>query len=284
MHVTMRHIGLVTLGLGLLVAPLSAATILDDDFTGALDTGLWNVQKQDVDTVETDGVTNLHIINTDAGGFWGNGAGIYYKGATPQTPLFDRPTNAGEEYNVYFYGVQLPDAQVRLGWGLSSIYDTQTDFGMPDGDGNYERMSYSWWVRPDDSYAGNWVRSKTVNNHAAATAGGGEQQWPFGQTRDFRIRLTPTDVEWYMRIDPAADWLLVRDPLDTDNAMMYSGAEPGGRSTFGLFVHVSSAGSDGPVSWVDGDILMDRIVVEYIPEPATLLLVIFGGLALRRRA
>jgi hypothetical protein len=266
-----------------LAAPAWAVNILDDDFTGAsVDTSLWNIQKQDVDTVETTGGTNLHVINTDAGGFWGNGAGIYHKGATPQTPLFDRPAGAGEEYNVYFYGVQLPDAQVRIGFGLSSIYDTQTDFGMPDGDGNYERMSYSWWVRPDDSYSQNWVRTKTVNNHAAATAGAGEHEWAFGQVRDFRIRVTPDDVEWYMQID-GGGWLLVRDPLDTGNALQYSGAEPGGRSTFGLFVHVSSAGVDGPVSWVDGDILMDRIVVEYVPEPATLGLLGLGGLVLVRR-
>jgi len=259
-------------------------TILDDDFTGAaVNTALWNIQKQAVDTVETDGVTNLHIINTDAGSFWSNGAGIYHKGATPQTPLFNRPTNPGEEYNVYFYGVRLPDAQVRLGFGLSSIYDTQTNFGMPDGDGNYERMSYSWWVRPDDSYNQNWVRTKTVNQHAAATAGSGEHMWPFGQVRDFRIRVLPNDVEWYLRIQPNTDWLLVRDPFDTNNAMLYSGAEPGGRSTFGLFVHVSSAGQDGAISWVDGNIYMDRIVVGYVPEPVTVGLLALGGLLMRRR-
>jgi hypothetical protein len=276
--------GLATAVVLALVSQGWAAVILDDDFTGAsIDTSLWNIQKQDVDTVETDGVTNLHVVNTDAGGFWGNGAGIYHKGATPQTPLFNRPTNPGEYYDVYFYGVDLPDAQVRCAWGLSSIYDFQTDFGMPDGDGNYERMSYGWWVRPDDSYGENWVRTKTVNNHAAATAGAGEQLWSFDQVRDFRIRVTMNDVEWYLRTQPSMDWTLVRDPLDTGNAAMYNGSEPGGRSTFGLYVHVSAAASDGPVSWVDGDILMDRIVVDYVPEPATLGLLAIGGLVLVRR-
>jgi hypothetical protein len=268
----------------LLGGPSWAAVILDDDFTGsAVDTGLWNIQKQDVDTVETDGTTNLHVVNTDAGGFWGNGAGIYHKGATPQTPLFDRPTNAGEYYEVYFYGVQLPDAQVRCAWGLSSIYDFQTDFGMPDGDGNYERMSYGWWVRPDDSYNGNWVRTKTVNAHSAATAGAGEQLWAFGEVRDFKILVTPDDVEWYLRVQPSTSWILVRDPLDTNNLVTYNGAEPGGRSTFGLYVHTSAAAADGPVSWVDADILMDRIVVNYVPEPASVGLLAVGGLSLLRR-
>lgn len=139
---------------------------------------------------------------------------------------------------------------------------------MPDGDGEGERLSYSFWVRPDDGFAQNWVRTKTVNQAAAATAGNGEQMWNFGEVRDFRLRVTSTDVEWFLRSQPTAAWTQVRDPLDTDNTQAYDGSETGGRSTFGVFVHASSAGSDGAANWTTSDLRIDRILVDSNIAPA----------------
>jgi PEP-CTERM motif len=271
-----------------------SAAILDDDFTGAtVDTSLWNVNvAQAVDSVATTDGTNLNVVNTDAGGFWGGGAGIWNKGAQPDTPLFNRP--ASGEINAYFFGVQLPagGGTQRVAFGLSSFNaagegtgNPQTQFNFPDGDGNGEYLSYSFWIRPADFSGNNWVRTKTVNQTAAATAGAGEQEWAQdGSKRDYRIRILPNDVEWYVNNSStgseAGPWTLVRDPFDTGNALAYSGAEPGGRDSFRVFVHGSAGATDGE-TWVDADLRIDRILV--VPEPASMTLLGLGGLAMLKR-
>ena len=144
---------------------------------------------------------------------------------------------------------------------------------MPDGDGQGERLSYSFWFRPDDSFFGNWARTKTINIAAAATTGQGEQQWFLdGSLRDFRIRVTEGDVEWYMRTTSTGTvndpWLLVRDPFDTGNSKAYDGQELDqsgthivGRDKFRIFVHGSASGNDGPATWDDSNLEIDRILV-----------------------
>ena len=266
----------VSCGLVLSIASFSFAqtTILDDGFTGgSVDPNQWNIEDAGVNNiVATTGGTNLLVQNVDAGNFWGNGRGVWNKGNNLSAPLFERPTGAGE-VNAYFFGVDMNDVIQRVAFGLSSFNEfgeatgnPQTEFDLPDGDGQGERLSYSFWLRPDDSFFGNFARSKTVNQHTAATTGLGEHEWALdGSLRDFRIRVTPDDVEWYMRTTSTGTvndpWLLVRDAFDTGNSQAYDGNETGGRDKFRIFVHGASSGSDGGASWVDSNLEIDRILV-----------------------
>jgi hypothetical protein len=268
-------LALVSCGLMLPIASLSDAqtTILDDDFTGvSVDANQWEIEDAGASVVSTSGGTNLLVQNTDGGNFWGNGRGVWNKGNNLTDPLFTRPTGAAE-VNAYFFGVDMNNVIQRVAFGLSSFNEfgeatgnPQTEFDLPDGDGQGERLSYSFWLRPDDSFFGNFARSKTVNQHTAATTGLGEHEWALdGSLRDFRIRVTPDDVEWYLRTTSTGNvndpWLLVRDAFDTGNSQAYDGNETGGRDKFRIFVHGASAGADGGVSWVDSDLEIDRILV-----------------------
>lgn len=262
-----RKLAIAALILGAGVsARATTTTLLDDDFTGSsINTSIWHVNQPAQSTVGTSNGTDLEIMNANPNaGFWGTNAGIW------TGFLFNRPTVAGDEVDVTFSGIQLPNALQRFAFGLNS-YDAsngQSTFALPDGDGQEDHLSYSFWARPDDSFYGNWIRTKTVNNAAAATAGNGEQMWNSGEIRDFQIRVTSTTVQWWMRIDGVTDWLQVRDPLDTNNTLNYNGSEYGGRSTFGLFVEASSAGASDGVTWDNGDIKIDQILVQSITSAA----------------
>ena len=298
--------GALALGLTILISDVRAGILVDDHFTStSLDTSIWipripqNPPTDDL--LSGVGGTNLNLINTDAGGFWGNGVGIWSNtgdAGAQTTPLFNRPVNATEEVNVYFFGVDPQGSLLRAAFGLSSFNAAgegtgvpQTEFNFPDGDGHNEFLSYSFWTRPDDSQISvNWVRTKTVNNNAAATNGNDEQIWTrTDPPRDFRIRVLANDIEWYTRLtaDPAQDpnnpWLLIaNEPL----ANPQDGAEPGGRDTFRVFVHASAAATDGAAMWHNADLLVNRILVTRgpVPEPASLALLVVGGLvAMRRR-
>lgn len=263
-----------------------ATVLLDDDFTGAsVNTGVWNVAQPASASVTTTGGTNVEITNANPNGAnWGTNAGIW----TGQ--LFTRPTQPGQEVDISFLGVQLPNAQQRLAFGLDSYNAAggQSTFALPDGDGNNDHLSYSFWLRPDTSYNQNWIRTKTVNQSAAASGGNGEHLWPFGQVMDFQIRVTSNDVYWYSRVEPSTTWTLVNDPFGSNNATSFDGTEAGGRSTFGVFAMDSSAGATDGVTWSNGDVKINEISVATnfdVPEPASITAMAGAacGLFLRRR-
>ena len=298
---------ILVLALMILACDAQAVVLVDDHFTSStIDTSKWITrvpQNPPTDDVFSGvGGTNLNVINTDAGGFWGNGVGIWSNtgdGGAQTTPLFDRPTTPTDEVNAYFFGVDPQGVLIRGALGLSSFNaagegtgNPQTAFNFPDGDGQGEYLSYSYWFRPDDGpdKDKNWVRTKTVNNAAAATNGNAEQIWSLtAPARDFRIRVLQNDIEWYMRLtadanqDPNNPWLLIgNEPVSNPQ----DGSEPGGRDSFRVFVHGSAAASDGAAVWGDANLLVNRILVTTtIPEPGTLSLLGIAALfgACRRR-
>jgi hypothetical protein len=249
--------------------------ILDDDFDGSgIDTSIWSVvvPEPGIDVVETVEGTKLHVLSSGGGSRWTGAAGIWTR---PDTfPLITRPTD-DTEYNVYFSGIELPAAKQRFAVGLYSTNPpTHTTPKFPDDNGPNGGTSYYFMSFPNnDAPADNWLSTFSISVGGAAadsTGADGFHTWEFGKVYDLRLQITKDDVNWWGRERPYENWKLLQDPSAV--IMGHYGGEPNGRSTFGLFVHVSASGVDG-VAWQDGDIRIDRITVtKYKSSPPEIIL------------
>jgi len=256
-------------------AARAQSVILDDHFDGpAIDTELWAVVTPEagIDRVETTGSGRLRVLSRGAGSAWQGGAGLWSR--PDSFPLIRRPLDESE-YNVFFFGVELPSAKQRFALGLYSVCPPwQHTPKFPDDNGRAGGTSYYFLCLPnDEAPADNWLSTCSVGTAGAAadsTGSDGFHTWEYGKVYDLRLQITKDDVVWWGREQPSRDWKMLQDPSAV--VMGYNGREPDGRNEFGLFVHVSASGGPGP-AWADGDVQIDRILItKYTPGDPQIVL------------
>jgi hypothetical protein len=269
--------------------PRVVATLLDCDFRrDGIDRSIWNVVTPEVgvDRSEAGGGRPLRIVSAGNGAMWSNAAGIWTR--PDGFPLFARPKNSNRRVHVDFLGVMPPSKKQRCAMGLYSV-NPKTEHApkFPDDLGPSGGLAYAFWVLPDNDRLienSNQLRAAVTNEKYAATDNYHHAWiWPFTERRDLRLEVTSREVTWYFRKDAKSAWRVLRDddeffyrrpavPEDRNTGywrplydpaiqtgLEYNGKEPNGRSSFGVFVHVSAAGEDGPLHWDDGDLRIDAI-------------------------
>jgi hypothetical protein len=278
--------------------PVVLQTLIDQDFrTEAIDESVWSIVEPErgIDRVESKLNTPLRIVSSNEGSFWKGGAGIWTR--PDRFPLFKRPTDPSQRVYVDFLGVSLPSLKQRCAFGLYST-TPQSDQALTfPGDRDAESgPAYFFWVLPDNDLLvenSNQLRAGVNNDKYAATDNFHHAWiWSYTEKRDLRLEVTKDEVRWFIRKHEGSAWRVVRDSTEhfyrrptvpSDYATGYwrplydpgirtgrifDGTEENGRNLFGVFVHVSAAGSttggNQRESWNDGDVLMDGIKVTVV--------------------
>ena len=278
--------------------PMTTATLLDDSFDAdGLDSTIWSIA---VPEPNNDFVTvadgRLVVNNSSEGSRWSRATGVWTR--TDQFPQFERPTEPSERIYIDFLDVALPSKSQRCAMGLcSTLPNKPSELKFPDDHGPSGGTAYFFWVLPDNDRLienSNQLRAGAINEKYAATDNYHHAWiWPYTERRDLRLEVTASDVRWYIRKHAESAWRVLRDadeffyrrpsvrsdrntgywrPVYDPGVMtntVFNGNELHGRSKFGVFVHVSSAGSDGPVSWQDGNVSVGRICVTFVNHNET---------------
>ena len=153
-------------------------------------------------------------------------------------------------------------------------------------------LAYLFWILPDNDRLlenSNQLRAAVIDDKYAATDNYHHAWlWPYTGKRDLRLEVTADEVRWYLRKHADSAWRVLRDgteffyrrpavPEDRNSGYwrplydpairtgrLYDGAEPNGRDRFGVFIHVSAAGRDGPLAWDDGELAIDAVRVTLV--------------------
>ena len=279
--------------------PSVVETVLDQNFSGGkLDKTVWSIV---VPEPTTDSVrwqdASIRIINRKGGSAWQEGTGIWTR--PERFPLFERPKDSSRRIHVDFLGVALPSKAQRCALGLYSTGQNETNkLRFPNDLGPEGGLAYFFWVLPDNDRLvenSNQLRAGIINEKYAATDNYHHAWiWPYTEKRDLRLEITVDEVRWYLRKHADSAWRVLRDadeyfyrrpatPEDrnvgywrplydpgTITQTNFDGSERHGRNRFGLFIHCSAAGSDGPVEWETGELTIQGIRVTTVAhDPAS---------------
>jgi hypothetical protein len=271
--------------------PTIVDTILEQRFSvDKLDKTIWSVVGPEATTNSVAHTEKdlLRIVNRSHGSRWQDGTGIWTK--PEKFPLFQRPKEASQRVYVDFLGVELPSNALRCALGLYSCNrNGREEPGFPSAMGPDGGLAYYFWVLPDNDRLiqnSNQLRAGVINDKYAATDNYHHAWiWPYTEKRDLRLEITSEDVRWYLRKHVDSAWRVLRDDdeffyrrpaIPEDRSVGYwrplydpgvptqttfDGRELHGRNRFGIFVHCSSAGSDGPVDWEAAELTIRGIRV-----------------------